>query len=105
MSRQHLARLFRRHVGISTRMFARVIRMQSLRERVGRSNPVDWSAAALDSGYYDQAHMIAEYRSLTGLTPCELAQSQLDFFGMFHSSNTSGAACAIMSRRRASGLR
>ena len=74
-TRQHPGCLFGRHVGISPKAFARVVRMQSLRDRVGQTHTVNWSAAAVDSGYYDQAHMIAECRSLTGLTPCELLQS------------------------------
>jgi AraC-like DNA-binding protein len=32
-----------------------------------RSN--DWSSIARDAGYYDQAHLIGDFRDLTGLTP------------------------------------
>ena len=35
---------------------------------VGRSD-VDWSRAAVDNGYFDQAHMVNEFRALTGVTP------------------------------------
>jgi AraC-like DNA-binding protein len=32
----------------------------------------DWASIAESAGYYDQAHMIAEFRELTALTPSQL---------------------------------
>ncbi len=72
LSRQHLGRLFRRHVGVGPKEFARVVRMQRLLSRLRAATETDWPATALDAGYYDQAHMIAECRSLTGSTPTQL---------------------------------
>ena len=74
VSRQHLSRLFRRHVGVGPKCFERVVRMRRLLASVKTVNETNWSTAALDVGYYDQAHMIAECRSLTGLTPTDLFQ-------------------------------
>jgi methylphosphotriester-DNA--protein-cysteine methyltransferase len=67
-------RLFRRHVGMGPKQFARVVRMQRLRSRIKGVARPNWPSAALEAGYYDQAHMIAECRSLTGVTPTELAR-------------------------------
>jgi AraC-like DNA-binding protein len=78
VSRQHLARLFDEHLGIAPKAFARVARMQALLARVRREltgrppsvpNRPGWSTLALDAGYYDQSHLTAEFRALTGLTP------------------------------------
>jgi AraC-like DNA-binding protein len=74
VSRQHLSRLFRRHVGVGPKCFGRVVRMQRLLTLVKTVNEINWSMASLDAGYYDQAHMISECRSLTGMTPTELFQ-------------------------------
>jgi AraC-like DNA-binding protein len=30
---------------------------------------LDWVSVALDAGYYDQSHLIADVRELTGLSP------------------------------------
>lgn len=73
LSRQHLARLFRQHVGIGPKMFQRVVRMRRLASRLKGASQVSWPLAALEAGYCDQAHMIGECRSLTGLRPTELA--------------------------------
>jgi AraC-like DNA-binding protein len=71
VTRQHLARLFGRHVGISPKTLARVVRARAILVRVrGRAlRDIDWSALALDAGYYDQSHLIADFGELTGLTP------------------------------------
>ena len=64
---RHLHRAFVHNVGIGPKEFARSIRLQ----RAIRLNATsdDWSRIAIDAGYYDQAHMIAEFRDLVGLTP------------------------------------
>ena len=74
LSRQHLTRLFQRHVGVGPKVFARVIRLQSLLDGIKRTASPIWAAISLESGYYDQAHMVNECRDLTGLTPTELAE-------------------------------
>ncbi|QDT98057.1 DUF6597 domain-containing transcriptional factor [Gimesia aquarii] len=72
-SRQHLNRLFRQHVGVGAKCFGRIVRLQQLLAHVETAKQANWSFAALNVGYYDQAHMVTECRSLTGLTPTELA--------------------------------
>lgn len=69
ISRQHLARKFEQQVGISPKFFARVVRFQSLVEHSSRSRPTDWASTAVELGYYDQAHMIADFREFAGITP------------------------------------
>lgn len=67
ISRQHLARQFRHHVGVSPKTFARVMRFRRLIANVPRDP--DWADVALEHGYYDQSHLIDEFRSLAGDTP------------------------------------
>jgi AraC-like DNA-binding protein len=68
-TRQHLARKFRHSLGVSPKLFCRLVRFQNALTRVLLSPPDDWAAAAVDLGYYDQAHLIAEFRKFTGYTP------------------------------------
>lgn len=67
ISRQHLARQFRHHVGMSPKTFARVMRFRRLLSSL-RPNP-DWADVAAQHGYCDQAHLIDDFRELAGETP------------------------------------
>jgi len=72
VSRQALARSFREHVGIPPKTLARVLRLQralGLLARPGGDRPLPWVDLALAAGFYDQSHMIGEWKDLVGLTP------------------------------------
>jgi AraC-like DNA-binding protein len=69
LSRQHLARQFATHVGVSPKTFARVVRFRSVVDATNGAGTVDWADVALVHGYYDQAHLIGEFRELAGVTP------------------------------------
>lgn len=71
VSRQHLASQFRARVGLGAKQFARICRFQhaSARIRVTDPHTLDWTALALDLGYYDQPHMIHEFHALAGALP------------------------------------
>lgn len=75
VTRQHLARLFAEHVGLSPKMLARVVRARGVVERVRGGGQVDWVSVALDAGYYDQSHLIGDLKELTGLSPSAWAAS------------------------------
>jgi len=72
VSRQHLARLFREWVGVSPKLYCRLARFQSALYYATVGNNVDWAQAALETGYADQSHMIAEFREFSSLTPRQL---------------------------------
>jgi AraC-like DNA-binding protein len=69
LTRQHLARLFDDYVGVSPKHFCRVVRFQELLRRLRQESPPGWASLAADLGYYDQAHLIADFKQFTGLTP------------------------------------
>lgn len=67
-TRQTLARRFRREIGLTPKEFSRLVRFNALLVKAARPGR-DWSALAARLGYYDQAHMISEFKRLTGFTP------------------------------------
>jgi AraC-like DNA-binding protein len=71
VTRQHLARRFAAHVGLTPKTFCRVVRARAVVDRLARApgGAVRWSALALDAGYYDPSHLIDDFRELAGLTP------------------------------------
>lgn len=64
---RHLRRAFTENVGIGPKEFARTVRLQRAVRMAATS--CDWARIAADAGYYDQAHLIADFRQLVGLTP------------------------------------
>lgn len=73
VSRQHLTRVFRETVGVTPKLFCRLARFQAALWCAGRGKSVDWAQAAVEMGYSDQSHMIAEFRQFSSLTPTALA--------------------------------
>ena len=78
VTRQHLARRFAAHVGVTPKMLCRVVRLWQVL-RLPRRGPVNWAALAADLGYSDQSHLVSEFRALTGLTPSRwMANRQIE---------------------------
>jgi AraC-like DNA-binding protein len=71
VTRQYLARGFRREVGITPKQLARIARMQRAAAAIGRGD--DLARLAVELGYFDQAHLTHDLRDLVGVTPSTLA--------------------------------
>ncbi|HEX4818176.1 MAG TPA: helix-turn-helix domain-containing protein [Nonomuraea sp.] len=71
VSGNHLATLFKSHVGITPKPVARIYRFARLILAVDAPRPVDWTGLAHTAGYYDQAHFSREFKDFTGHTPTE----------------------------------
>jgi len=73
-TRKHLGNLFKQQVGLSPKSLARVHRFRgALALLDGANGQVPWTALADQCGYYDQSHLINEFRRFTGFSPLELA--------------------------------
>jgi AraC-like DNA-binding protein len=71
VSSRRLERNFLAHVGMSPKLFSRLVRFdRTVRDLATRGN-VPWSQFALAHGYTDQAHFINEFREFAGITPAE----------------------------------
>jgi AraC-like DNA-binding protein len=70
LSTRQLERKFRRHVGISPKAFARVVRFKGA-AAAALANPEtpDWVALAGEFGFADQAHLVREFKTFSDLTP------------------------------------
>jgi AraC-like DNA-binding protein len=62
---------FRDQVGLTPKVFARIARFRRLIASLEASTDVDWSATALQCGYFDQAHFIHDFRAFAGLRPSD----------------------------------
>ncbi len=78
-SGKHLVSLFRDHVGLTPKAFLRIIRFQKVIADMESLRRMDWSTVAHDSGYYDQAHFINDFRHFSGFTPLQYASCRGDY--------------------------
>ena len=69
VSERHLRRVFREAIGMSPKEFARVARFRHAVRTAREGSRVSWAAIAAETGYYDQAHLIEEFRAIAGVTP------------------------------------
>jgi AraC-like DNA-binding protein len=69
ISNRHLERKFLAHVGLSPKMLCRVVRLQHALSNLKKQRKPIWTDIVYQSGYYDQAHFVKEFKTLTGLTP------------------------------------
>lgn len=83
VSARHLNRLFASHVGMSAKRFAQVIRMQNVC-RFLQESPKSSLLAAIRFGYFDQAHLLKDFKK-------HIQASPEGFFSRFRSDfyNTS----------------
>ena len=68
VTRQHLAVQFRQHVGLSPKVFARICRFRRALDLL-RGGPRDLAALAADCGYFDQSHLIRDFRDFADAPP------------------------------------
>jgi AraC-like DNA-binding protein len=76
-SRRHLAARFREQVGLAPKVLARILRFQHALGLAGQSPSPSWAEIAAMSGYFDQAHLIRDFRALAGCSPTEYTATLL----------------------------
>jgi AraC-like DNA-binding protein len=69
ISQNHLATQFKRVVGTSAKVVARLYRFEHVLRSIDSPQPVNWTQLALQCGYYDQPHFNREFLALTGHSP------------------------------------
>ena len=73
VSQRQLSRKFQQCLGISPKEYLRVTRFIRSLQHLKRYPDQSLTDLAYESGYYDQAHFIRDYKAYTGHTPREVA--------------------------------
>jgi AraC-like DNA-binding protein len=71
LSQRRFSQLFTREVGMSPKLFYRVQRFRQALETVRHAAEPNWAQVAVDCGYYDQSHLIHDFRFFSNLSPTE----------------------------------
>ena len=76
LSQRRFIQLFAREVGMSPKLFFRVRRFRQALEKVQHAAVPNWAQVAVDCGYYDQSHLINDFRFFSHLTPSEYVRQR-----------------------------
>jgi AraC-like DNA-binding protein len=74
VSNRQLERRFLLEVGIGPKLLCRILRFQQIFRAVDRDDE-GWAAVAANCGYYDQAHLIRDFREFARQTPVLLFEN------------------------------
>ncbi len=76
LSQRHFIKVFTNQVGVTPKVFSRLLRFQRA-IHLTRSPPApDWADIASACGYFDQSHLIHDFRTFSGLSPTELVRQR-----------------------------
>ncbi len=71
VSGNRLTAAYASHVGVGPKRLARIYRFAHLMLSVDATRPVDWAQLSHEIGYFDQPHLINDFKEFTGLTPSD----------------------------------
>ena len=71
LSHRRFLTIFTAEVGLSPKLFCRILRFRHLHALAQRTGRIDWAQIAQTCGFFDQSHLANEFRKLSGLTPTE----------------------------------
>jgi AraC-like DNA-binding protein len=79
LSRRRVSQLFNEQVGMTPKLYCRLIRFRQVVRQIAAGGPVDWADVALAGGYSDQAHLAHEFRDFSGLSPSSYLAAERPF--------------------------
>lgn len=73
-SQKHFIDLFRKQVGVTPKQYLKISRFQKAISEAEKTSVIRWGQLAQESGFYDQAHFIHDFKEFSGFTPNEYLQ-------------------------------
>jgi AraC-like DNA-binding protein len=69
LSARSFIQRFTTRIGLTPKRYARIQRFQRVIAALDRGEPVSWAGIAASCGYFDQAHLIHDFRAFAGIRP------------------------------------
>jgi transcriptional regulator GlxA family with amidase domain len=86
VTRRHLERRFRNEVGLRAKHLARIVRVHTALRFIDDRSPMSGAEIAAVCGYSDQAHLIREFKALTGTTPARMPNNEYSLASLIRES-------------------
>lgn len=84
LSKRQFERNFTAHVGLSPKVFSRIIRFNKALSLIENKDFSSFTSVAHEGGFYDQAHFIKDFKELTGLNPKRYFSENLEMVKFFN---------------------
>lgn len=75
LSNRQFERVFKQRIGLSPKFFSRLVRFANAWVLRENDTTRSWTNIAYASGYYDQMHMIRDFKEFAGTNPKEIEQA------------------------------
>lgn len=72
-SRKHLISQFKEQIGLPPKTIARILRFNRVISFLEEGNDPNWGDVASRCGYYDQAHLVRDFKQFAGTTPSQFS--------------------------------
>jgi AraC-like DNA-binding protein len=69
LSQRRFIQMFSSQVGLTPKLFCRILRFQRARVFAEKLTTPDWPELAVTCGYFDQSHLIKDFKEFSGSTP------------------------------------
>ncbi len=69
LSARRFINVFRDEVGLTPKVFSRLVRFRNVIRSIQTQTDVDWADTALACGYFDQPHFVHDFRAFAGVSP------------------------------------
>jgi methylphosphotriester-DNA--protein-cysteine methyltransferase len=77
-SERHLEKQFKKHVGLSPKIYAMIVRFKTMEQLLISKPKLRWGKINFADQYYDQNHFIKEFKRFTGHTPSDYLLNSLE---------------------------
>ena len=74
IGKRSLQRIFHQYVGVNPKWVIRRYRLHELVERIDSGEELELAQVALELGYFDQSHLINDFKSIVGCSPTKYRQ-------------------------------
>ncbi len=72
LSSRQFRRRCHQETGLTPKHLCRILRFRRAQQLAAGASKVNWSRIAAETGYFDQAHLIRDFREFTGRTPASV---------------------------------
>jgi AraC-like DNA-binding protein len=80
LSLRSFQRTFQQRIGVSPKLYARIVRFESALKTKAASPHISWTTVAQEFGYHDHMHMVHDFKQLSGETPTGILANAQDVF-------------------------